>query len=86
MVFSSLLFLFRFLPAVLVLYFLAPRKSGISFYFCSVSFLRLGEPRYVFLMLFSITMDYTVGRFIDRYKAAGEQKRRQRGPSWYPLW
>lgn len=79
MVFSSLLFLFRFLPAVLVLYFLAPRKiRNIILFLFSLFFYAWGEPRYVFLMLFSITMDYTVGRFIDRYKAAGEQKKAKR--------
>ena len=37
----------------------------------SLFFLCLGEPKYVFLMLFSITMDYTVGRLIDKAKREG---------------
>lgn len=76
MVFSSLLFLFRFLPLVFLLYFIAPRKirNSVLFLF-SLFFYAWGEPKYVFLMLFSITMDYTVGRFIDKAKKEHEMKK-----------
>ncbi|MGN0360709.1 MAG: MBOAT family protein, partial [Hominisplanchenecus sp.] len=76
MVFSSLLFMFRFLPVVLILYFIAPRKiRNVILFVFSLFFYAWGEPKYVFLMLFSITMDYTVGRLIDRFKESGEMKK-----------
>ena len=69
MVFSSITFLFAFLAAVLLLYFVCPLKgknwllalSGLVFY-------AWGEPVYIFLMLFSTLADYTAGRVIDRYR------------------
>ena len=79
MLFSSLLFLFRFLPAVLVLYFIAPRNiRNIILFSFSLFFYAWGEPRYVFLMLFSITMDYTVGRLIDRFQKQRDGKKAKR--------
>lgn len=76
MVFSSLLFMFRFLPVVLVLYFAAPRKvRNLILFVFSLFFYAWGEPRYVFLMLFSITMDYTMGRLISKFKEQGELKK-----------
>ena len=45
MIFSSLLFLFRFLPAVLVLYYLAPRPlRNLVLLLCSLVFYAWGEP------------------------------------------
>lgn len=79
MVFSSLLFMFQFLPVVLILYFVAPRRlRNVILLLFSLFFYAWGEPKYVFLMLFSITMDYTVGRFIARYKEAGEPRKAKR--------
>lgn len=76
MVFSSLLFLFRFLPLVLLLYYIAPRRvRNVVLFLFSLFFYAWGEPKYVFLMLFSITMDYTVGRLIDKAKREGKMKR-----------
>lgn len=65
MVFSSLLFLFRFLPLVLIVYFLAPKKmrNFILFVF-SLFFYAWGEPVYVFLILLSTLVDYTAGRIV----------------------
>lgn len=53
MVFSSLLFLFRFLPAALLAYFAAPRRyrNGILFV-SSLIFYGWGEPVYILLLLF----------------------------------
>ncbi len=76
MVFSSILFMFRFLPVVLLLYFIAPRKiRNVILFLFSLFFYAWGEPKYVFLMLFSITMDYTIGQAIDRFKKDGHRKR-----------
>ena len=69
MVFSSLLFLFRFLPVVLILYFAAPRslKNAVLF-FASLFFYAWGEPVYVVLMLFSTVVDYSHGLLVERFR------------------
>lgn len=73
MIFSSLLFLFRFLPVILILYFLAPKKfrNGILFS-ASLVFYAWGEPIYVVIMLFSTLVDYVHGRLVWRYKEKGQ--------------
>ncbi len=69
MVFSSLLFLFRFLPMVLLLYFIIPKKFRNALLFiASLIFYAWGEPIYVTLMLFSTIVDYTHGMLVDYYK------------------
>ncbi len=69
MVFSSLLFLFYFLPAVLVVYFIVPRKAkNIVLLLFSLFFYAWGEPVYILLMLFSICMDYFLGLWLERAK------------------
>ena len=73
MVFSSLLFLFRFLPAVLILYFLAPRRwRNLVLLLFSLAFYAWGEPVYIILMLVSILVSYTGGILVDRFYAAGD--------------
>ena len=66
MVFSSLLFLFIFLPIFFTIYYLCPR-AGRNFilFIGSLVFYAWGEPIYVCLMLFSATWDYLMGRLID---------------------
>ncbi|MBF0705549.1 MBOAT family protein [Alkalihalobacillus hwajinpoensis] len=68
MVFSNLVFLFAFMPIVLFSYFFA-RKSfrNIVLLIASLVFYAWGEPQYVFLMLFSIIMNYGFGRGIDHF-------------------
>lgn len=66
MVFSSILFLFRFLPIFMVCYFLAPgRVKNWVIFLGSLIFYAWGEPVYVGLMLFSTVSDYIHGRLID---------------------
>ncbi|WP_455715069.1 MBOAT family O-acyltransferase [Anaerosporobacter sp.] len=76
MVFSSLLFLFRYLPIVLVLYYIVPRayRNAILF-FMSLLFYAWGEPVYILLMLFSTAVDYTNGRFVDYYIKKGQRNK-----------
>ena len=66
MVFSSLVFLFTFLPITLVVYYLAPWKiKNIVLLIASLVFYAWGEPVYIILMLLSITFNYFMGRDID---------------------
>lgn len=76
MIFSSILFLFRFLPLVLLLYFISPRKlrNGILF-LVSLVFYAWGEPVYVVLMLFSTLVDYTHGLLVERFVKEGRRNR-----------
>lgn len=67
MVFSSLLFLFLFLPFVLLIYNLSPWrvKNGLLF-LASLVFYAWGEPVYIVLMLFSTLTDYLFGLMLDK--------------------
>lgn len=66
MVFSSLVFLWIFLPAVLVLnYFIKPRYSNLFLLIASLLFYAWGEPRFVFLMILSICCNWYIGKRIE---------------------
>ncbi len=72
MLFSSIPFLFYFLPAVLLLYFLAPWKlKNAVLLFFSLIFYGWGEPKLLFLMMFTIVLFYFCGLAIGK---AREQK------------
>lgn len=75
MVFSSLNFLFIFLPTVLALYFMVPRglRNGVLF-FCSLIFYAWGEPIYVSLMIFSTIVDYTHGWLVEKHRGTRKAK------------
>ncbi len=76
MVFSSIPFLFFFLPASLILYYAAPfkLKNHILLAF-SLVFYAWGEPVYIILMLFASAVDYTNGRFMDKFGADDRRRR-----------
>ena len=76
MVFSSLLFLFRYLPIVLLVYFLAPKQvRNLILFLASLVFYAWGEPKYVALMIFSTVVDYTHGWLVDSSLKKGKRKR-----------
>ena len=69
MLFSSIPFLYYFLPCVMLLYFLAPRKLKNSvLLLSSLFFYGWGEPKYLVLMLISITQGYVFGLLIEKYR------------------
>ena len=69
MVFSSLLFLFIFLPIFLTIYFILPKNfRNIILFLGSLVFYAWGEPIYVSIMIFSTVLDYTCGRIIDHFR------------------
>ena len=75
MVFSSLTFLFLFLPCVLLVYFLVPDKAKNTILFLfSLLFYAWGEPIYVGLMIFSTVLDYTCGRTVEKYRGTPKAK------------
>lgn len=67
MLFSSIVFLFSFLPAVMILYYLLPvRFRNVILLLASLVFYAWGEPVYLFLMLLSILFNYFSGLDIAR--------------------
>lgn len=77
MVFSSIPFLFFFLPVFLLLYHLIPEKftgwrNGILLLF-SLVFYAWGEPVYILLMLIVTLSDYVVGLFMEKAGATGKK-------------
>lgn len=67
MLFSSIVFLFTFLPATLLVYYLVPgRLKNIVLLICSLVFYAWGEPVYVILMILSILFNYVSGIDIER--------------------
>lgn len=74
MVFSSLLFLFMYLPVVLLIYYAVPYKfRNLFLFFANLVFYGWGEPVFVLLMIFSTVVDYTCGHFIDKYRTSNKK-------------
>lgn len=75
MVFSGLTFLLCYLPAVLIVYYLAPRKmKNLVLFLFSLLFYAWGEPIYVGLMIFSTILDYCCGRAAEKYRGTKKAK------------
>ena len=68
MLFSSIPFLYYFLPLVLAVYFLTPRagKNAVLF-LSSLLFYAWGEPKFCIFMLLSILQGYVFGRLIEKH-------------------
>lgn len=71
MVFSSIIFLFMFLPLFLICYFIPKniRVKNVVLLIFSLFFYAYGEPYYVFLMLFMIIINYYLSIAMDRKKS-----------------
>ena len=76
MVFSTVLFLFRFLPITLALYYLAPaRLKNTVLFLCSLVFYSWGEVRLFPVMAAAILINYTAGLGIERFKDSAAARR-----------
>lgn len=75
MVFSSVLFLFFYLPVVLAVHYLSPPKwrNAVLLAF-NLLFYGWGEPVYIVLMVFTIAVDYADGLLVAHYKRRGWDK------------
>ena len=70
MLFTSISFLYYFLPIVLILYFITPKKyRNYILLIFSIIFYMYGEPKYVILMLVEIIVAYFGTILIDKYKS-----------------
>ena len=59
MLFTSISFLYYFLPIVLILYFMVPKKfKNLVLFIASMLFYFYGEPKYIFLMIAEILIAY----------------------------
>lgn len=77
MLFSSITFLYYFLPAFLLLYYLVPaRLKNSVILLASLIFYAWGEPKYIFLMAVSILLGYLFGLLIEKTAGTG----------WAKLW
>ena len=75
MLFSSIPFLYYFLPAVLITYFLVPWKlKNTVLLLFSLAFYGWGEPKLVFLMIFTISLFYLCGLAIGRAETLQRKK------------
>ena len=69
MVFSSTIFLFFYLPITLLGYYLLDRRyKNVFLLIASLLFYAWGEPKFVFIMMFSIVINYALGLLVDREK------------------
>ena len=76
MVFSSVVFLYIFLPIMLLVYFIVPKKfKNAVMIIASLIFFAWGEIRYIFIMLILAVMDYFCGKKIDKYFDNKKKKR-----------
>lgn len=70
MLFTSISFLYYFLPTIIVLYFITPKKyRNYILLIFSIIFYMYGEPKYVILMLVEILVAYFGALLIDKYKS-----------------
>lgn len=69
MVFSSILFLFRFMPAAFAIYYLVPRRfKNFTLLVLSLIFYSWGEAKYFPIMIASIVVDYTASGLIESHR------------------
>ena len=75
MVFSSITFLFYFLPLAILCYFITPNKlKNLTLLVFSLLFYAWGEPIYILIMLFSCLVDYINALVIDKYRGTYKAK------------
>lgn len=76
MVFSSLVFMFAYLPITLLAYYLVPRQGrNIFLFIVNLIFYGWGEPKLVLLMVFNIFFNYLGGWLVDKYRADAKKKK-----------
>ncbi|MGN1127152.1 MAG: MBOAT family O-acyltransferase [Ruminococcus sp.] len=79
MLFASTVFIFAFLPAVLLLYYVVLKKfrtaQNILLLVASLLFYAWGEPKYVLIMILSIIMNYIFGLLVDKFRSSKVKSR-----------
>lgn len=73
MLFSSITFLYYFLPILIITYFFVPRGfKNIVLLTFSLVFYFYGEPKYIYILLFSCLINYLAGRLIEKNRDKGK--------------
>ena len=76
MVFSSLVFLFAYLPLTLLIYYVTPPIGrNIFLFIVNLIFYGWGEPTLVLLMVFNIAFNYAGGYLVDKYREDPKKKK-----------
>ena len=75
MAFSSITFLYIFLPITLLVYYVVPKKRKNWVFLSGLFFYAWGEPIYVFIMFLSTLIDYTAGRLMDCWDSDGKKRK-----------
>lgn len=76
LVFSSLVFMFAYLPLTLLIYYIVPRKGrNIFLFFINLLFYGWGEPKLIVLMLINIAVNYIGGYLVDKFKDAPKKRK-----------
>ena len=74
MIFSSLLFLFWFMPVFFLIYYLVPmRAKNFVLLVGSMVFYGWGEPKYLILLVISILVNYLAGLLIHRFRGRADR-------------
>ena len=69
MLFSSITFLYYFLPILLIIYLIVPSKfKNIVLLMFSLLFYFYGEPKYILILLLSCFINYIAARLIEKYR------------------
>ncbi|MGI6174863.1 MAG: MBOAT family O-acyltransferase [Christensenellales bacterium] len=77
MVFSSNIFLFFYLPCVLLMYYAVPRRfHNLVLFIVNLVFYGWGEPLYLGIMLLAILLNYAGGYLIDRNRISPKKTKR----------
>ena len=77
MLFSSNVFLYFYIPIVLLLYYICPRKARNPVLFVvSLFFYGWGEPVYMLLMVATIALNFVCGGLVEKKKTAGESAKK----------
>ena len=77
MVFSSLMFLFVYLPVTLAVYYLVPlRARNLALLLASLVFYGWGEPVYILIMIASVAVNYICGLLVQKYRENDRKARR----------
>lgn len=75
MVFSSISFLYVFLPVILLAYYITPRKfKNVTLFIGSLLFYFIGEPKYTVLLLISTVVDYSHSLMIEKHRGTSKAK------------
>lgn len=86
MIFSSLGFMFRFLPIFILMYYLTPTKfRNYVLLIGSFIFYAIGEPFYIFLLMLSVGFNYLIGNKIQQSNLDTREENSKASKKWFKI-